>query len=84
VIEEYPTADEYKPIVEERVIVFSPRDFAQFLKHKKHFRFREEEIIHDPTFVKKEETPEEPEQPKPEPDANAIRPRFGRKPLSNK
>lgn len=49
-VQEIPTATAGKYITEGVVQIFSPRDFDLFLKNKRIFNFREEEIIHDPTL----------------------------------
>jgi hypothetical protein len=38
-------------ITSEKIIIFSVRDFKQFLEHKQLFSFRSEEILHDPTLA---------------------------------
>ena len=67
VVEEIPTASRNDiPATAQRIIIFSVRDFAEYQKFKKMFRFHEEEIIHDPTFKPHEAVVEQPvivEQP---------------------
>jgi hypothetical protein len=48
---EIPTADERNIITDERFQIFSPLSFKQYLENKKHFNWKKEEIIHDPTLV---------------------------------
>jgi len=47
---EMPTADEANVITDEKFQTFSVMGFKQYLENKKHFNFKSEEIIHDPTI----------------------------------
>lgn len=49
----------------ERFQCFTPRDFKEFLKHKKHFNFVSEEIIHDPTLETQPEVVAQPTESEP-------------------
>jgi hypothetical protein len=58
-IVEHPASFGPNKVTNERFQIFSPRDFEEFLKHKKLFAFKSEEIIHDPTLVVNEEVKRE-------------------------
>lgn len=59
-VEEVPTADN-RVLTGEKIVIFSKRDFKQYLNNKNHFNWKHEEIIHDPTLtVAKEEMPVQP------------------------
>ena len=49
--EEVPTADDRSVIPSEKVQVFSVQGFKQFIANKRHFTFKKEEILHDPTLI---------------------------------
>jgi hypothetical protein len=76
VVEEIPTKDERRPIVDERTIILSVDGFKGFLAHKAIFNYKSEEIIHDPTYAPP--VPENDLEGQATPEAN----RPGRKPIN--
>jgi hypothetical protein len=51
VVEEMQTIGGARTLQTERVIIFTPKDFKQYLAHKSLFTWKQEEIIHDPTLA---------------------------------
>ncbi len=60
----------------ERFQCFSVKDFKEYLKHKKHFNFMSEEIIHDPTAESAKEEPSGDQEPETQAEAPKKIPYF--------